>query len=131
MTPEYRAVVDSWIAKGKSDIDSANVLIRGTELHLDTGSYHCHQAAEKALKAWLTSQKQEFRRTHDLVELLNQCMEIHPEFEALLEPAQFLVPLATQFQYPGDFFEPPLEEALQALEYASTIFRFVVQRIQN
>jgi len=45
----------------------------GTELHLDTGSYHCQQSAEKPLKAWLTSQKQESRKTHDLVELLNQC----------------------------------------------------------
>lgn len=127
MTPDYAEAVASWLAKAKSDLDTANVLIRGTELHLDTGSYHCQQSAEKALKAWLTSQKQEFRKTHDLVELLSQCIGIRPEFEDLLEPALFLVPFATQFRYPGDIFEPPLEEALRALEEASTIFRFVNQ----
>lgn len=127
MTPDYAEAVASWLAKAKSDLDTAYVLIRGAELHLDTGSYHCQQAAEKALKAWLTSQKQEFRKTHDLVELLNQCVGVHPGFEILLEPARFLVPFATQFRYPGDIFEPPLEEALRALEDASTIHRFVAQ----
>lgn len=127
MTPDYAEAVASWLAKAKSDLDTANLLIRGAELHLDTGSYHCQQAAEKALKAWLTSRMQEFRKTHDLVELLSQCIGIHPGFEVLLEPARFLVPFATQFRYPGDIFEPPLEESLQALDCASTIFIFVTQ----
>ena len=107
------------------------------ELGLNSGGtfragavYHCQQAAEKALKAWLTSRKQEFRKTHDLVELLDQCIGIHPEFEVLQEPARFLIPFATQFRYPGDIFEPPLEEALQALECASTIVHFVMQRLE-
>ncbi|MFA7346066.1 MAG: HEPN domain-containing protein [Terrimicrobiaceae bacterium] len=131
MTPDYAEVVASWLAKAKSDLDTASVLIRGAELHLDTGSYHCQQAAEKALKAWLTSRKQEFRKTHDLVELLSQCIGIHPEFEVLLEPSRFLVPFATQFRYPGDIFEPPLEEALQALDHASTIVRSVMQCLHD
>lgn len=129
MTPDYAASVASWLAKAKSDLGTANVLIRGEEPYFDTGSYHCQQAGEKALKAWLTSQKQEFRKTHDLVELVSQCAETHPEFEILLEPARFLVPFATQFRYPGDVFEPPLEEALRALQHASTIFLFVMKRL--
>ena len=127
MTPDYAEAVAAWLAKAKSDLDTAKVLIRGDEPHLDTGSYHCQQAAEKALKAWLTSRKQEFRKTHDLFELASQCAEIEPEFEVLFESARFLVPFATQFRYPGDVFEPPLEEALRALQDATKIFQFVRQ----
>ena len=45
MTPDYAEAVASWLAKAKSDLDTAYVLIRGAELHLDTGSYHCQQAS--------------------------------------------------------------------------------------
>lgn len=125
MTTNYAAVVSSWLAKAKSDLDTARVLIQGTELHLDTGIYHCHQAAEKALKAWLTSQQKEFRKTHDLVALLNQCIAIDPGFHVLLEPSQFLLPFATEFRYPGDIFEPPIDEAVRALDHSSMIFHFI------
>ena len=131
MTPEYKEAVAAWVAKAKSDLDTARVLIHGTEPHLDTGSYHCQQSAEKVLKAWLTSQKQEFTKTHDLIVLLNQCISVQPEFDFLLEHVRFLVPFATQFRYPGELFEPPLEEARQALEYATAIFLFVTQRLDN
>jgi len=38
MNPDYAEAVASWLAKAKSDLGTANVLIRGAELHLDTGS---------------------------------------------------------------------------------------------
>ena len=131
MTPNYSKAVAMWLAKAQSDLDSAKVLLHGSQTFLDTGSYHCHQAAEKALKAWLTSQMQVFRKPHDLVELVNQCIDISPEFEAMLKPAGFLIPFATQFRYPGDIFEPPIDEALQGFEYASTILNFVTSTLSN
>jgi len=54
-----------------------------------------------------------------------------PSLKFCWHPAQFLVPFATQFRYPGDIFEPPLEEALQAFENASTIVRFVMQCLND
>ncbi len=125
LTPEYQSVVDSWLAKADSDLASAKILIEGDEPHYDTGCYHCQQSAEKSLKGWLTSRQLEFRKTHDLGELLAQCMTQDPRFQVLQEAAQFLTPFATQFRYPGDIFEPPPEASREALFYACSIVEFV------
>jgi HEPN domain-containing protein len=65
--------------------------LRGAEIDLaadppllDDPMFHCQQAAEKALKAYLTWHDRPFRRTHDLVELGNQCVEIDHTLDPLL-----------------------------------------------
>ena len=52
---EWLDAAATWMGKADSDLASASILIEGDRKHLDTGSYHCQQAAEKALKAWLTA----------------------------------------------------------------------------
>jgi HEPN domain-containing protein len=44
--------------------------------------FHCQQAAEKALKAFLTFHDQPFRKTHDLASLGKQCANIDATLEA-------------------------------------------------
>ena len=129
------------LAKAQSDLATARILITGNERYLDTGSYHCQQAAEKALNwgwrvgspatGWLTAQRVEFRKTHDVIELLEECSQLQASFETLRESAHFLLPFAVQFRYPGDLFEPPIEEALLALDHASKIVATVVASITN
>ena len=121
MTQEYLQVVRAWLAKAESDLASAKLLIGNDDPHLDTGSYHCQQAAEKALKGWLTANKVEFRKTHDISELLGQCIQIEVSFRAFEDAGRFLLPFATQFRYPGDVFEPSRDEALEAFESAASI----------
>jgi len=47
------------------DLGSAKRLISGDEPFLDTAVYHCQQAAEKALKAYLTLKDAPFQKIHD------------------------------------------------------------------
>lgn len=131
MTPDYAEMVLAWLAKARSDLATARILIEGNERHLDTGTYHCQQAAEKALKGWLTYNEIEFRKTHDLIELLAQCIDIQPSFTPLTERARFLMPFATQFRYPGDIFEPPIDEAEEAMEHAAQIVSTVVNDLKS
>jgi len=46
MTLEYATVVRAWLANADSDLATARLHIEGNQPHLDTGSYHCQQAAE-------------------------------------------------------------------------------------
>jgi len=125
MAPEWLSMARIWLAKSQSDLQSAQILIEGSEKHLDTGSYHCQQSAEKALKAWLTARGIPFKKTHALDILLDDCVTSCPEFETYRPHAEELTPLATEFRYPGDLFEPAFSEAVRALHLANEVFTFV------
>ena len=117
---EVRQASLEWIAKAKRDLEAAKRMIVCVDPLLDTGAYHCQQAAEKALKGWLTFRSVSVTKTHDLVHLVRECVKLDIDFQCLLEMADFLSPFAVDFRYPGDMFAP-LEEAEMALRAAEKI----------
>jgi HEPN domain-containing protein len=54
MDDEKIKEIQRWLIKSQHDLGSANRLMEGEEPYLDTAVYHCQQAAEKAIKAYLT-----------------------------------------------------------------------------
>lgn len=129
MTPESLDLSLAWLAKAQSDLATARLLIKGDEKHLDTGSYHCQQAAEKALKALLTFQEMVFPKTHSLEDLLALCIPLAPGFARYQSHAEELTPLATAYRYPGDASEPDLALAVRALSLAEEICSFSERQI--
>lgn len=61
--------------------------------------------------------------------MLDLCVPEDQTFEALRQRAEELTPLATEFRYPGDQFEPPLEEAIPLLQQAQEMFTFVSDKL--
>ncbi|MFM8765455.1 MAG: HEPN domain-containing protein [Spartobacteria bacterium] len=118
-----------WLAKAKRDLEAARRMIDCADPLLDTGTYHCQQAAEKALKGWLTFRSISITKTHDLVHMVRECHKLDSSFQELLEMADFLSPFAVDFRYPGDMFEPPLEEAELALRAAEKIVHSISEKI--
>ncbi len=96
----------------------------GEEKHLETGSYHCQQAAEKMLKAWLTAQEVVFPKTHSLEDLLVLCVPSVAAFAQFGGHCEELTPLAHEFRYPGDIAEPDTKQAARALTLAEEICTF-------
>lgn len=129
MSAESRELARVWLAKAHSDLATARLLITGLEKHLDTGSYHCQQAAEKALKAWLTAREIVFPKTHSIVALVAFCITSEPVFKSLQRHAQALTPLGTAFRYPAEEFEPDLSTASQALALAEDVYTFCERQI--
>jgi|SRR5450756_1552873 HEPN domain-containing protein len=84
--------VFQWLVKAEHDIGSACRLISGDIPYLDTAVYHCQQAAEKSLKAYLTLKDTPFQKIHDLSFLVD-CLisnfrnstnkSIHPSFKII------------------------------------------------
>ena len=105
-----------WLSYAEQDLASSRVLMDAEPPLLGPASYHAQQAAEKALKAFLTSHRRPVRKTHDLVALLAECIALDQRFSQFLGAAQTLGPYATQFRYPypGAALEPPLGEAATA-----------------
>ncbi len=101
--------------------------LSGAGKALDTACFHCQQAAEKALKAYLIANSVEFPFVHDLKRLLTYCSSIDPAFDVLTPPALLLTPFAVLTRY-DDAFWPESEEVKAALEAARAVRAFVQER---
>jgi len=91
--------------------------------------FHCQQASEKARKALLTWHDCPFRKTHNLVELGDQCLDIDATLEDLLRRAAPLTDFAWKFRYPGEPMEPTPEEARDGLSLAGQVLAAVLERL--
>jgi HEPN domain-containing protein len=124
-------LVRAWLAKAASDLKSAGILGAAEEAPLDTAVYHCQQAAEKALKAFLVFKEKSPEKTHDLRKLTLEAAEQEPRFNALLDMAAALTPYAWEFRYPDDLADtyPTRAEFDEALQHVQTIYDFVLSLI--
>lgn len=68
----------AWTTKALSDLETARQIGGLPEGHLDAGIYHCQQAAEKVLKAFLVFHDQSPDRIHDLGKIIEQAIRIDP-----------------------------------------------------
>ena len=91
--------------------------------------FHCQQAVEKALKAFLTWHDCRFRKTHDLVEIGGQCVALDPTLEPLLRRAAPLTEYAWKYRYPGEVPEPTQAEAEDALALTQEVIDAVLVRL--
>jgi HEPN domain-containing protein len=122
MDEDKRRLVQAWQIKASGDLQTAALLIEHHQTLLDAAVFHCQQAAEKAMKGWMTNEDIIFRKTHDLELLLKDCAIKNPLLMRFSDNARYLTPLAVQFRYPGDVNQPSLEIAQKALRYAREIF---------
>jgi len=121
--------VRQWVLKAEHDLRSAKVLFGVEPPLLDTAVYHCQQAAEKALKAYLTFKDIPFQKVHVLSVLVEQCMGKDSSYAELLDLADLLTPYATAFRYPGDVLQPGREDAQIAMSAAESVLNFVLTRL--
>ena len=93
--------------------------------------FHLQQAVEKALKAYLVWRDCAFRKTHDLLELANLCVEVDPQLTEPLEDLAALTRYAWEFRYPGESPEPSIEEARRWLLRARQAVGVVLDRLPD
>jgi len=129
MDEDKTRAVGQWLRKARHDLRSAYRLYTDTPPLLDTAAYHCQQAAEKALKGYLTQHDIPFRKTHLLVPLVAECALIDPQFDTLAEAAATLTPFATEFRYPGEGLDPEPADVVEAMQLAQTVVEFVLNRL--
>lgn len=123
-----------WVAKARNDLLNADNNLKAEEIPTDTICFHCQQAAEKLLKAYLASHGQTPPYTHDLLLLLENILPFRIEAEDLRDSLALLIPYAVEIRYPDDWFQPSLEDAQEAREAAEQVFtwlRVVLPEIQE
>jgi HEPN domain-containing protein len=110
--------VRDWLTRASQNLSAAERL--GWDL-CDIAIYHCQQAAEKAVKGFLSCFDQPIERTHDVRFLLEQAGKIEPGFLSCLDAGERLTPYATAYRNPGVADQAELQELTEALTDARTI----------
>jgi HEPN domain-containing protein len=118
-----------WLTKARNDLRAAELGLDAEQELWDVASFHSQQAAEKTLKAFLAWYNVPFRRTHNLVELVEECEDVDAEFTSLRAAAEFLTKFAIDPRYPGMVAEPDAEVAEDALRRARDVMVFVLARL--
>jgi HEPN domain-containing protein len=121
--------IRQWLIRADHDVRSAWLLFNADPPLFDTAVFHCQQAAEKALKAYLTLKDTPFQKVHVLSVLVEQCTQSDPTFVELMDIADLLTPYAVAFRYPGELLEPSREDAQEALNAAEKVLDFVLARL--
>jgi len=96
----------AWLSRAKDDLRGAEIDLAASPPLRGDAAFHCQQAVEKALKAFLTWHDRPFRKTHDLVELGAECVAIDPPLEPHLRGTAPLTEYAWRYRHPGEPSHP-------------------------
>jgi HEPN domain-containing protein len=95
----------------------------------ETVCFHCQQAVEKYLKAFLIYHQIYFKKTHQISELIELCSTLDPSFRTHLIEADDLSDYAVDVRYPDIGFEPDIKETKLALEISYKVQKFVLSKL--
>ncbi|MFQ5640166.1 MAG: HEPN domain-containing protein [bacterium] len=118
-------IAKQWLAKARNDLLDADNNLKAEEIPFDTVCFHCQQAAEKLLKAYLVGKEQSYPITHDLFLILEKILPINPQAEQLRDALAVLMPYAVEIRYPDDWFMPSEQDAKEAREAAGRVLTWL------
>lgn len=91
-----------WVRKAENDFKVATqILRRRKDVVPDAACFLCQQCVEKYLKARLVEADIPFKRTHDLLLLLELCVPVEPLWSAYSQVVDDMTDFAVDFRYPG------------------------------
>jgi HEPN domain-containing protein len=103
-----------WVLRARNDLLNADNNFAAEYVPYDTVCFHCQQAAEKLLKAFLAGHGEPPPRTHDLLLLLECVTRLTVEVERIRDALVHLQPYAVEARYPDGEFMPSKDDALEA-----------------
>ena len=128
MTNSLEEYLKSWLTKSEHDLKSAYRLIEIEPMILDTACFHCQQAVEKCLKAFLLFHGQEVERTHDIDFLMKHACAFDHRFCGV--DTMNLSEYAVAIRYPDTNLIPDKEDALKFLRMAEWVNEIVRSSIK-
>jgi HEPN domain-containing protein len=127
--PTLVAETREWFQRAADDLGAAAHDLTAKPALTRDATFHAQQAAEKAMKGFLMWHGRPFRKTHNLVELGGQCVQIDRGLEEILRGAAPLTEYAWKFRYPGEGESPTVELARAALATARSVYDALLSRL--
>lgn len=129
MQPDALAEARAWFQKASNDLRGAEIDLAASPPLLEDALFHCQQAAEKAMKGFLSAHDRPFKKTHDLDELGRACESLDSSLMPLLLPARDLTVFAWEYRYPGATDVPSVAETRMALTTARSVYEALLSRL--
>ncbi len=127
---DKRTVIENWLIKAEHDLTTAHLVFNHLPDYRDTIAFHCQQAVEKLLKAYLIHIDIGFRRSHDLIYLLD--LAERPDLFTIDDYNRLarLQDYAVEIRYPNDTIflnQGEIEDALSIADDLSTRIRAILR----
>ncbi len=129
MNNETKAFIKQWIIKANEDLLVVDKLTEFEIIATSAVCFHCQQAVEKFLKAFLISNGVEIKKTHNIEFLLSECEDIDLDF-AEIDPKN-LSDFGVEIRYPGDMYVPSEKETLEHKQISVSVKNIVEEKISK
>jgi HEPN domain-containing protein len=129
MNQSNRDYIRQWLNKADEDLLVVQKLTESNIVAPSSACFHCQQAVEKSLKAFLIAHKRDIRKTHNIEFLLSECKDIDEEFRQI-DPKD-LNEFSVEIRYPGDSYNPSNDEVLKYKEIAYNIKQLVEEKLRG
>jgi len=107
---ESDKLVELWIQKAEHDLGTAILIFNNIPDYYDTLGFHCQQAVEKFLKAYLTKNSIEFKPRHNLSYLLDLISQFEVIDDNMYNKTDKLEQYAVELRYPDVVIYPSKTE---------------------
>jgi len=122
----------SWFEKASQDLRMAKVLFENDPSFLTGTAFMCQQCVEKCIKGFLIENKKRPDKTHDLVKLSKEALNLNPNLKSIHNEMERLTEYAVAYRYP-DAAKTPLkkEQVKIAIEKAASVYDELINYLGN
>ena len=121
--------IKDWFYQADQDLGSAIVIFQHIPGYFETIAFHCQQAVEKYIKRLLVFYDSNFKKTHDLVFLLELLADKTAISEDLYSKALSMEGFGVDIRYPNHKIFLTKEELENTIKIAREFREFVKTRI--
>ncbi|MFW6311164.1 MAG: HEPN domain-containing protein [Nanoarchaeota archaeon] len=123
--------IKEWIYEANNDLGLAEFVIDNDGKYYDLVCFHCQQAAEKYLKAYIIYLRLHYEKVHDLKYLLNVIEKRREVPDKLKEYAELLNEYTIDSRYPDYWHDPTLDETKECIKAAQGFKSFIKEVLKN
>lgn len=126
--PVQLEITQEWLRKAKNDVRGAEIYTRDIG-EPEEALFHCQQAIEKSMKAFIVWHDQPYIKTHGLGELAELCLSLDRSLAPLFENVESLSRWSVDGRYVHDGDPGTIEDAQAALQLAKSIIAAIRERL--
>ncbi len=123
--------IKEWIYEANNDLGLAEFVIDNDGKYYDLVCFHCQQAAEKYLKAYIIYLRLHYEKVHDLKYLLNVIGKKRDVPKKLKKYADLLNEYTIDSRYPDYWHDPTLDETKECIKAAQDFKEYIEEVLKN